>query len=57
MEVDIETVVHQVEGSMAIEGLPLSEEDKDRIQQIAAAPEQVETIVQKLVKKHSVSQE
>lgn len=55
MEVDIETVVHQVEGSMAIEGLPLSEEDQERIRQIAAAPEQVETIVQKLVKKHSVS--
>ena len=53
MKIDIEMVIHQVEGSMAIEGMQLSTEDKKRIRQTVAAPEQVETIVQELVKKHS----
>lgn len=53
MKIDIEMVIHQVEGSMAIEGMQLSTEDKKRIRQTVAAPERVETIVQELVKKHS----
>lgn len=51
---DIETVIQQVKGSMAIEGMTLSEEDQERIRQTAFAPHKVETVIQGLVKKHSV---
>lgn len=51
---DIETVIKQVDGSMAIEGMSLSAEDKERIRQTAFAPNKVETVIQGLVEKHSV---
>ena len=50
---DIETVIRQVDGSMAIEGMALSEEDKERIRQSAFAPDKGEMVIQELVKKHS----
>lgn len=54
-EIDIETVIQQVDGSMAIEGMALSDEDKERIRQTAFAPDKVETVIQELVEKHSVN--
>lgn len=56
MKVNIETVIQQVDGSMAIEGMALSEEDKERIRQTALEPDKVETVIQKLIKKHSVTE-
>lgn len=51
---DIDTIIQQVDGSMAIEGMSLSEEDKDRIRKTAFVPENVESVIQGLVQKHSV---
>lgn len=48
-----EIVVRQVAGSMAIEGMNLTEEDKERIRKHAFDKEQVEATVAELVKKHS----
>lgn len=52
---DIDTLIQQVDGSMAIEGMSLSEEDKERIRMTAFFPERAEAVVQGLVEKHSYS--
>lgn len=49
-----ETIIRQVDGSMAIEGMPLTADDKQRIREFAFDPAQVENVVVSLVKKHSV---
>lgn len=51
---DIDTIIRQVDGSMAIEGMALSAEDKDRIRMTAFVPDNVEGVIKELVKKHSV---
>ena len=51
---DIETVIQQVDGSMAMEGMALSDEDKERIRRTQLEPDKVETVIQELVEKHSV---
>ena len=57
IKADIETIIDQVDGSMALEGMALSDEDKERIRQTALEPDRVEAVVQELVKKHSVGKE
>ena len=54
MKMDIETVIRQVDGSMAIEGMALTEEDKERIRRTALEPDKVETVIQELIQKHSM---
>lgn len=51
---DIEKVIEQVNGSMAIEGMPLTDEDRERIRRCAGNHELVEREVQTLVKKYFV---
>lgn len=51
---DIENFIQQVDGSMAIEGMVLSDEDNERIRQTELEPDKVETVIQELVEKHSV---
>lgn len=48
-----EIIIRQVAGSMAIEGMDLTEEDKERIRKNAYDKEQIEPVVADLVKKHS----
>ena len=53
---DIERVIKQVNGSMSIEGMPLTSNDKDRIRQCAGDNNKVDKEVAELVKKHSATQ-
>lgn len=52
-DMDKEIIIRQVAGSMAIEGLDLTEEDMERIREYAFDKEQIEPIVAGLVEKHS----
>lgn len=51
---DIESIVREVDSSMAMEGMPLKSEDKDRIRNCLADMSNLEQIVGSLVKKHTV---
>lgn len=50
----IEEIIEQVDGSMRIEGMPLTREDKERIRRCADSDKQVEAEIQALIQKHSV---
>lgn len=49
-----EALIRQVEGTMAIAGMTLSDEDKQRIRDFAFDPEEIEQAIEKLVIKHRV---
>lgn len=50
----IEDIIAQVNGSMAIEGMPLTSEDKERIRRCAGNDKLVEAEIRTLLKKHAV---
>lgn len=50
---NLEKLIEQVNGSMSIEGMPLTESDKDRIRRCAGNDAKVEEAVTELVKKHT----
>ena len=52
---DIEKLIDEVNGSMAIEGMSLTQNDKDRIRRCAGNNELVEKTIAELVKKHTVT--
>jgi hypothetical protein len=52
---DIELLIKQVNGSMSMEGMALTELDKDRIRRCAGDNIKVEKEISELVKKHSAS--
>ena len=49
----IDHIIEQVDGSMRIEGMPLSSMDKERIRRCAYSEKLVEAEIQVLIKKHS----
>lgn len=49
----IEKIIDQVDGSMRIEGMPLTAEDKERIRRCAGSEKLVDAEIRALVKKHS----
>lgn len=49
----IEKVITEVNGTMAIEGMPLTQEDRDRIRKYAGNNRLVDKAVSELVKKYS----
>lgn len=51
---DIESIVREVDSSMAMEGMPLYSEDKERIRKCLADLGNLEKIVGSLVEKHTV---
>ena len=51
---DIEKIVREVDSSMAMEGLPLTNEDKDRIRKCLSEPLNVDRIINGLLAKHAV---
>lgn len=53
-ETDIETIIGRVNGSMAIEGMLLSNEDKARIRRYGGNPATLQTIRRELLEKHTV---
>ena len=50
---NIDRIIEQVDGSMRIEGMPLSETDKDRIRRCVHSEKLVEAEIQALVKKYT----
>lgn len=51
---DIESIVREVDSSMAMEGMPLYSEDKDRIRKYLADLGSLEKMVGSLVEKHTI---
>ena len=51
---EIEKIVIEVDSSMAMEGLPLTEEDKNRIKYCLENPNIVDQLIQDLLQKHTV---
>lgn len=49
---DLEKIIDQVNGSMSIEGMPLTKTDKDRIRECAGNDELVEKTIAELIRKH-----
>ncbi len=47
-----EKIISEVNGSMALEGMPLTEEDKNRIRYCIENPDQVSEILKQLIAKH-----
>lgn len=50
---EIEKIINEVNGSMAIEGMPLTNEDKERIRLSLTDNEQYKKILNELIIKHS----
>lgn len=51
---DMESIVREVDSSMAMEGMPLHADDKDRIRKYLINPGSLEKMVSALVEKHTV---
>ena len=51
---DIESIVREVDSSMAMEGMPLYSEDKERIRKCLADFSNLEKMVGSLVEKHTI---
>ncbi len=51
---DIEQIVYEVNGSMAMEGMPLTASDKERIRRFLENPETLHQIICELVALHTV---
>ena len=49
---NIEKIIKEVNGSMAMEGMPLSEEDKNRMRLCAGDRDKVDKMVSELIEKH-----
>ena len=52
---EIERIVREVDSSMAMEGLPLTVEHKDRIRRCLSEPSSLEQTIGSLLRKHTVS--
>ena len=50
---EIDKIVNEVNGSMAIEGMPLTDADKERIRISLSSKEQYQKILRELIRKHS----
>lgn len=51
---DVEQTIREVNGTMAIEGMPLTDEDKNRLRSILHGEISYEAAVQAIIKKYSV---
>ena len=51
---EIERIVKEVDGSMAMEGLPLNNADKDRIRKCLMEPDSLDSVIRALISKHTV---
>ena len=51
---DINRIINEVNSSMAMEGMPLTDADKERIRLSLISKEQYQKILKELIIKHSV---
>ncbi len=52
---DIEKIICEVDSSMTMEGLPLTNEDKDRIRMCLTDPSILDQLIQDIIKKYTVT--
>ena len=52
---EIEKIINEVDSSMAMEGLPLTGEDRERIKSCLINPGTLDMVIADLLKKHTVS--
>jgi hypothetical protein len=50
---DIEQIIREVNGTMAIEGMPLTDEDKNRLRNILCGQTSIDGVIGQLKKKYS----
>lgn len=51
----IDKIIREVDSSMAMEGMPLTAEDKERIQMVLHNPASVNAVIAQMVKRLTVS--
>jgi len=51
---DIEQIIKEVNGTMAMEGMPLTEEDKERLKLCLSDKVSFEEMKKRIVKKHTM---
>ncbi len=54
MRDDIEQKIREVNGTMAIEGMPLTDEDKNRLRSILRGEISYETAIKRIIDKYSL---
>lgn len=52
---NIERIIGDINGTMAIEGMPLTEGDKERLRECLTGKVSYDEMVKRLVKKHTVN--
>lgn len=51
---NIDKIIRQVDSSMAMEGMPLTAEDKQRIQKVLSNPASLNAVIAQLIKNRTV---
>lgn len=51
---DVDQIIKEVNGSMAIEGMPLNEEDKERLRECIVESISFEDMKRKIIEKHTI---
>lgn len=51
---DVDKIIREVDSSMAMEGMPLTTEDKQRIQKVLQNPTSLNTVIAQLIKSRTV---
>lgn len=51
---DVDKIIREVDSSMAMEGMPLTTEDKHRIQKVLRDPTSLNDVIAQLVKSRTV---
>ena len=54
MVYDMENIVKNIDFSMTMEGMPLTNEDKNRLRDCLNGKSDIDTILQELIKKHTL---
>lgn len=50
----VEKLIGEINGTMAIEGMPLTKEDKDRLRECITGKTSYDEMVKRLIKKHAI---
>jgi hypothetical protein len=54
MAIDVETIIQNIDFSMEMEDMPLTEEDKKRLRDCMMEKKDINTMLQETIKKHTM---
>jgi len=54
---DVEKIIDEINGTMAMEGMPLTDDDKERLRDCLTGKTSYDEMVKRLVKKHTIPPE